>query len=63
MEDVISAICTAAGAAGVGIVRLSGADAINIADKIFSAANGKRLTQAAGGTIHFGHGRRQDFLR
>ncbi len=55
VEDTISAICTAAGAAGVGIVRLSGADAIAVADKIFCAANGKRLTQAAGGTIHFGH--------
>ena len=35
MEDTISAIATAAGAAGVGIIRLSGEDAIAIAEKIF----------------------------
>lgn len=35
MEDTISAIATAAGAAGIGIVRLSGDDAIVIAEKIF----------------------------
>ncbi len=35
MEETISAIATAAGAAGVGIVRLSGAEAIAIAQKIF----------------------------
>ncbi|MBQ3442483.1 MAG: hypothetical protein IJG33_04470, partial [Selenomonadaceae bacterium] len=35
MEDTISAIATAAGAAGVGIVRLSGEDSIAIAEKIF----------------------------
>lgn len=55
MEDTISAIATAPGAAGVGIVRLSGAAAIEIADKIFCAANGKRLEQISGGQIIFGH--------
>ena len=35
MEDTISAITTAAGAAGVGIIRLSGEDSIAIAEKIF----------------------------
>ena len=35
MEETISAIATAAGAAGVGIVRLSGEDSIAIAEKIF----------------------------
>ena len=55
MEDTISAIATAAGAAGVGIVRLSGVAAIDIADKIFCAANGKKLAQISGGRIIFGH--------
>ena len=49
--DTISAIATAAGAAGVGIIRLSGDDAINIADKIFD----RPLTQAEHGKIIFGH--------
>ncbi len=55
MEETISAIATAAGAAGVGIVRLSGAAAIAVADKIFCAANGKLLAQVADRTITFGH--------
>ena len=51
MEETISAIATAAGAAGVGIIRLSGKDAIEIADKIFD----KPLTQAKDRTVIFGH--------
>ena len=49
MEDTISAIATAAGSAGVGIVRLSGDDAIAIAEKIFD----KPLTEDR--KIIFGH--------
>ena len=55
MEDTICAIATAAGAAGVGIVRISGAAAIVVADKIFCAANGKPLATAESGRIVFGH--------
>ena len=55
MEETISAIATAAGAAGVGIVRLSGENAIDIADKIFFALNGKSLIQAEDRAIIFGH--------
>ncbi len=51
MEETISAIATAAGASGVGIIRLSGADAIEIADKIFD----KPLIQAEDRKIIFGH--------
>lgn len=35
MEETISAIATAAGAAGVGIIRISGKNAIEVAQKIF----------------------------
>ena len=38
--ETISAIATAPGSAGVGIVRISGENAVDIADKIFCAANG-----------------------
>lgn len=55
MEETISAIATAAGAAGVGIVRLSGKNAIDVADKIFFALNGKSLIQAEDRAIIFGH--------
>ena len=54
MEETISAISTAAGNAGVGIIRLSGENALAVADKIFCAANGKSLTQAEHGKIIFG---------
>ncbi len=50
-EDTISAIATAAGAAGVGIIRLSGEDSIAIAEKIFD----KPLTQAEDRKIILGH--------
>ena len=50
-EETISAIATATGAAGVGIIRLSGEDSIVIAEKIFD----RLLTQVRHGKIIFGH--------
>ena len=50
-EETISAIATAAGAAGVGIIRLSGEDSIAIVEKIFD----KPLTQVEDRKIIFGH--------
>jgi len=54
-EDTISAIATALGNAGVGIIRMSGIDSIKIADKIFRAANKKKLSTAKDRSIIFGH--------
>ena len=51
MQETISAIATAAGAAGIGIIRLSGRDAIAVADKIFD----RSLAQIETGKIIFGH--------
>ena len=34
-EDTISAIATAIGTAGIGVIRMSGENSIDIADKIF----------------------------
>lgn len=51
-DDVIAAIATAVGVGGIGIVRLSGKGAIEIADRGF---RGRRpLTQAASHTVHHG---------
>ncbi len=50
-EDTISAICTAHGTAGVGIIRISGENSIAIADKIFD----KPLLDAPDRKIIFGH--------
>ena len=44
-EDTIAAVATPPGVGGVGIVRLSGDEALVIADRMFRARNGKRLTE------------------
>ncbi len=43
-EDTISAIATAIGEGGIGIVRISGKSALETAENIFHAANGKKLS-------------------
>ena len=53
MEDTISAISTAVGNAGIGVIRLSGKNSIDIADKIFSGK--KTLHSATDREIFFGH--------
>lgn len=50
----VAAIATPNAAGGIGIVRISGGDAIAVADKVFSAVSGKPLSEAAGYTAHFG---------
>lgn len=54
-NETISAIATAAGLSGVGIIRLSGENSIEIADKIFCAANRKKLSEVEDRKIIFGH--------
>jgi tRNA modification GTPase len=53
--DTIAAISTPAGEGAIAIVRLSGEDAVKIADKVYKSATGKRLQDAATHTIHYGH--------
>ncbi len=50
--DTIAAISTAVGEGAIGIVRLSGEEAIKIANDVFK---GKDLTNVASHTIHYGH--------
>ncbi|MBR5913218.1 MAG: tRNA uridine-5-carboxymethylaminomethyl(34) synthesis GTPase MnmE [Selenomonadaceae bacterium] len=54
-NETISAIATAAGLSGVGIVRISGENSIEIADKIFCAANHKKLCDVEDRKIIFGY--------
>jgi len=49
--DTIVALATPAGIGAIGVIRLSGPDAITIANKVFK---GKDLTKQASHTIHFG---------
>ena len=53
--DTIAAISTPLGEGAIAIVRLSGANAISIANKIFHSPNGKNLLNQASHTIHYGH--------
>ncbi|MGF3141852.1 tRNA uridine-5-carboxymethylaminomethyl(34) synthesis GTPase MnmE [Facklamia sp. P13064] len=50
--DTIAAISTAIGEGAIGIVRMSGPDALPIIKKIFK---GKDLSQVESHTIHYGH--------
>lgn len=53
--DTIAAISTPMGEGAIAIVRLSGDDAVAIADKIFKSPGGKSLLEKASHTIHYGH--------
>ena len=54
--DTIAAIATAMSPSGIGIVRLSGAEAFEIADKVYRAGKNskKRLSDQESHTIHYG---------
>ena len=54
-EDTIAAISTPIGIGGIGIIRVSGKEAISIVDKIFRAANKKSLHEVNSHTITYGH--------
>ncbi|HEX9021418.1 MAG TPA: tRNA uridine-5-carboxymethylaminomethyl(34) synthesis GTPase MnmE [Nitrospirota bacterium] len=54
-QDTICAVSTPPGEGGIGIIRISGADAIAIASKIFRPRTEKRLEAAATHTLHYGH--------
>jgi len=52
--DTIAAISSAPGEGAIGIVRLSGDDALAIADKVYKLGQ-KRLSTQDSHTIHYGH--------
>ena len=52
-EECICALATPAGGA-IGIIRLSGNQAIAITDQIFKTAHGKPLAEASPNTLHYG---------
>lgn len=55
-EDTIAAVSTAMAPSGIGIVRLSGPEAVGIADRIYrSTKDGKRLSEQKTHTIHYGY--------
>ena len=53
--QTIAAISTAVTESGIGIVRISGEHAIEIADRIYRGKNGKKLADQKTHTIHYGY--------
>ncbi len=54
-DTTIAAISTAQGLGGIGVIRISGDEAITVADKVFVALSGNKLKDAKGYTAHFGY--------
>lgn len=57
LNDTIVALSTPPGVGAIGVIRLSGKDAIRIVNDVF---NGKDLTKQSSHTIHFGTIKNQD---
>mgnify|MGYP000087733405 FL=1 len=55
VTDTIAAVATAMSSSGIGIIRISGSEAIEVADRIFkSRREGFCLADAKTHTIHYG---------
>lgn len=54
LEDTIAAIATPAGQGGIGIVRISGQEAITIVDKVLRLESGKTLTASTSHHVYYG---------
>ena len=59
-EDTISQIATPRGAGGIGIVRVSGSEALSVACRVFRSAKGRDLREMAPYTACYGHVVRAD---
>lgn len=56
MESTIAAISTAMSASGIGIVRISGSEAMNVISRIYRSKNGKKkIEEMPTHTIHYGY--------
>ncbi len=55
MFDTIAAISTPRGEGGIGIVRMSGDEALSILEKIFKPASGKKIEELKNFSINYGH--------
>ena len=55
IDDTIAAPATAAGIGPIGIVRISGRNALKIADNIFVSKDGRKPSDYGTYTVHYGH--------
>ena len=54
MEKTIAAISTPNGAGGMGVIRISGENALSVAESVFDSVSGKKITEMKGYTASFG---------
>ena len=54
MNKTITAISTPLGVGGISVIRISGDDAVDIADKVFKSVSGKALAELKGYTAAYG---------
>ncbi|MGM9529537.1 MAG: tRNA uridine-5-carboxymethylaminomethyl(34) synthesis GTPase MnmE, partial [Phascolarctobacterium sp.] len=54
-EETISAVITALGEGAVGIVRISGEQALAVGETLFKAVSGKKLAEYSSHTMVYGH--------
>lgn len=53
--STIAAIATPNASGGIGVIRISGEDAVNVSDKVFKSVSGRKLESLNGYTALFGH--------
>ena len=55
-SDTIAAIATAMSPSGIGIIRISGEDTLDIIDRIYRSKDGKKkISKCKSHTIHYGY--------
>lgn len=54
MENTIAAISTPNGVGGMGVIRISGENALKVAERVFQSVSDKRITEMKGYTASFG---------
>lgn len=62
MEETIVALATASGSGAISIIRLSGKNSFEIAEKIFIPHSKKRLSELPSHTIHLGYVHQQEMI-
>jgi len=60
IDDTIAAVSTPYGKGGISVIRISGKEAINIADKVYKNQYGKALCSVQSHTIHHGFAVKKD---
>lgn len=54
-QDTICAVSTPPGNGGIGIIRVSGKDAVSIASRVFRSRSERKIESEASHTLHYGH--------